>query len=351
MIKKKLSEEKPETNFQHQNQEIIKKITQEYGEGIINILGKSKFKDQPTLSTGSFILDRKAGGGYPLGKITEIYGENSSGKTTLALHAVRECQKLGKRTIWLDVENALNAKHAQNIGVDIDNLLVLYPKYGEQAFKLLIDFIRGEAGLIVIDSIAPLIPIELLGNWERPPIGAHAKMLNNGLNQIINEMTNRETTIIFINQLRYKIPTSGFAFGNPETTTGGKALPYYASLRIKLRNKKERIEKEGKYAGIKIAAWVDKTKLISDYLSSKDSKDGKEKPIEIELMFKGGIQKEREIIDLATELNILQKSGNWYSYQERKIGNGRENTVDYLKENIEIYQEIEKNVIDQIMKN
>lgn len=151
------------------------------------------------------------------------------------------------------MENALNAKHAQNIGVDIDGLLVLRPRHGEEAFKLVTDFIRGGAGLIVIDSIAPLIPIELLGNWERPPIGAHAKMLNNGLRQINHEMTNRETIIIFINQIRYKIST-GFTFGNPETTTGGASLPYYASLRIKLKNKKEEIEKGGKYIGIKICA-------------------------------------------------------------------------------------------------
>ena len=160
MIKK----EKKETVTIRKTEEIIENITKEYGEGVITTLGRSKFKDQPTFSTGSFILDRETGGGHPVGKIVEIYGENSSGKTTLALHAVRECQKLGKRAVWLDVENALSAKHAQNIGVDIDELLVLHPRYGEQAFKLLIDFIRGKAGVIVIDSIAPLIPTELLEN-------------------------------------------------------------------------------------------------------------------------------------------------------------------------------------------
>ncbi|CAI2177939.1 6292_t:CDS:2 [Funneliformis geosporum] len=285
MAQKKASQSELENLTSPEIKKIIENITKEYGEGIITTLGESKFKDQPTLSTGSIILDHETGGGYPLGRIVEIYGENSSGKTTLALHA--------------------------NIGVDIDGLLVLRPRHGEEAFKLVTDFIRGGAGLIVIDSIAPLIPLELLGNWERPPIGAHAKMLNNGLRQINHEMTNRETIIIFINQIRYKIPT-GFTFGNPETTTGGASLPYYASLRIKLKNKKEEVEKGGKYIGIKICAWVLKRRAILSQVSSKDKK----KPTDIELMFEGGIQKEREIFDLATELNIIQKSENPELYQK-----------------------------------
>ncbi|CAI2200170.1 8515_t:CDS:2, partial [Funneliformis geosporum] len=271
--------------------EIIENITKEYGEGIITTLGKSKFKDQPTLSTGSIILDREIGGGYPFGKIIELYGENASGKTTLALHA-----------------------HAQNIGVDIDKLLVLHPEYGEQAFKLLIDFIKGGAGIIVIDSLAPLIPMELLGDFDKQVIGAYARMVNNGLRQINHEMTNRETIIIFINQLRNKIST-GFFIGNPKTTTGGVALTYYATQIIKNRS-------------------------ISSYPAYKDSK---EKPLEI--MFKGGIQKEREIFDLATDLNVIQKSGSWYSYAEKKLGQGKENAVEYLIENPELYQEIEKNTL------
>ncbi|CAH1767159.1 15516_t:CDS:2, partial [Entrophospora sp. SA101] len=264
------------TSLSQEIKSIIEGITKDYGEGIITTLGKSKFKDQPTLSTGSIILDQAIGGGYPFGKIVEIYGENASGKTTLALHAVREY---------------------------INELLVLHPKYGEQAFKLLIDFIRGGVGLIVVDSVAPLIPIELLGNWERPPIGAHAKMLNNGLSQINNEMTNKETVIIFINQIRNKVST-GFFVGNPKTTTGGVALTYYASLRIELKNKKEKVEKEEEYVGIKVWARIEKNRSIPSRPSSKESK---EKPLE--MMFKGGIQKEREIVDLATELNIIQKSG------------------------------------------
>jgi len=336
------SKKEKEFNSAWENQEIIEKINKEHGEGTAYVLGKSKFKDQPTLSTGSFILDRETAGGYPLGKIVEIFGENSSGKTTLAFHAVRECQKLGKRAIWLDVENALNARHAQNVGVDIDNLLVLHPKHSEQALKLLIDFIRGEAGLIVIDSIAPLIPTELLENWEKPPIGAHARMLNNVLSRVVNEMTNRETIIILINQIRNKIST-GFFMGNPKTTTGGVALTYYASLRIELVNKREKIEKEEKYIGFKIGARIEKKRLISSHSSLKDSK---EKWKIIEIMFKGGIQKEREIFDLATELNIIQKSGSWYSYAEKKLGQGKENAVEYLIENPELYQKIEKNVIE-----
>ncbi|CAI2177330.1 18027_t:CDS:2 [Funneliformis geosporum] len=262
MAQKKATQSEPENLTSPEIKKIIENITKEYGEGIITTLGESKFKDQPTLSTGSIILDHETGGGYPLGRIVEIYGENSSGKTTLALHA--------------------------NIGVDIDGLLVLRPRHGEEAFKLVTDFIRGGAGLIVIDSIAPLIPIELLGNWERPPIGAHAKMLNNGLRQINHEMTNRETIIIFINQIRYKIPT-GFTFGNPETTTGGASLPYYAIL---------------------------KRRAIPSQISSKDKK----KPTDIELMFEG----------------------------EKKLGQGKENVTEYLLENPELYQKIKEEVFETI---
>ena len=310
-------------------------------------MGESKFKDYPTLSTGSLILDREAGG-YPLGKIVEIYGENSSGKTTLALHAVRECQKLGKRAAWFDIENALIAKNAQNIGVNINELLVLYPNTGEETFKLITSFIKEKEekkkfGLIVVDSVAALMPEKMLGDFEEPVIGAHAKMMNNGLKQILHEMTNRETIVIFINQIRNKISTGYFSFGNPKTTTGGVALTYFSSLRIELKNKKEKVEKEGKYIGVKVWARVEKARLVPDYTFPKD-KESKEKPLEI--MFKGGIQKEREIFELATELEILQKSGSWYSYKEKKIGQGKENAVDYLLENPEVYQEIEKNVIE-----
>lgn len=183
-------------------------------------------------------------------------------------------------------------------------MLVLHPEYGEQAFKLLIDFIKGGAGIIVIDSLAPLIPMELLGDFDKQVIGAYARMINNGLRQINHEMTNRETIIIFINQLRNKVST-GFFMGNPKTTTGGVALTYYASLRIELKNRREKIEKEGEYIGLKVWARIEKNRSIPSYPSYKDSK---EKPLEI--MFKGGIQKEREIFDLATELNIIQKSGS-----------------------------------------
>ena len=165
--------------------------------------------------------------------------------------------------------------------------------------------------------------------------------MNNGLRQIIHETISQEAIIIFINQIRYKIST-GFSFGNPETTTGGAALPYYTSLRIRLKNKREKIEKEGKNIGFKVSALVYKTRLISSYLSSKDS--GKEKYVDIEIMFKGGIKKEREVIDLATEINILQKSGNWYSYQGQKLGNGREAAIDHLIKNPQLYSEIEQAV-------
>ncbi|KLL01581.1 MAG: recombinase A [Mycoplasmataceae bacterium RC_NB112A] len=348
-----MSSPKKETTPSREAQEIIEEINKKYREGIITTLGESKFKDYPTLSTGSLILDREAGGGYPVGKIVEIYGENSSGKTTLALHAVRECQKLGKRAAWFDIENALIAKNAQNIGVNISELLVLYPNTGEETFKLMTDLVKEEEkkkkfGLIVVDSVAALMPEKMLGDFEEPVIGAHARMMNNGLKQILHEMTNRETIVIFINQIRNKISTGYFSFGSPKTTTGGVALTYFSSLRIELKNKKERVEKEGKYIGTKVWVRVEKTRLVPDYTSPKD-KDSKEKPLEI--MFKGGIQKEREIVDLAAELNILQKGGSWYSYSEKKLGQGKENVVDYLKENPALFQEIEEKVVEKLAAN
>lgn len=190
-------------------------------------------------------------------------------------------------------------------------MLVLYPDTGEETFKLIAGFIKEKEekkkfGLIVVDSVAALMPEKMLGDFEEPVIGAHAKMMNNGLKQILHEMINRETIIIFINQIRNKISTGYFSFGNPKITTGGVALTYFSSLRIELKNKKEKIEREGKYIGVKVWARVEKIKLVPDYTFPKD-KESKEKALEI--MFKGGIQKEREIVDLASELNVIQKSG------------------------------------------
>ncbi|MCE8162634.1 MAG: AAA family ATPase [Candidatus Moeniiplasma glomeromycotorum] len=322
---------------------IIASITKEHGEGIINVLGKSWVANKNVLSTGSFILDQAIGGGYVFGKMVEVYGEEGSGKTTFALQAVRECQKLGKRAVYVDVENALDIKHSQNIGVDTDQLITLHPEYGEQAFKLILDILnhnqsqpKSKIGLIVIDSVAALIPKgELEGDLEKPLIGLHARMMASGLKQINHRLAGQAVIILLINQIRNKIST-GFFFGSTKTTTGGIALKYFANLRLELKER-EKIEKGGECIGIKVSARIKKNRSGPPY---------KELPLEI--MFKGGVQKEREIVDLATELNILQKGGSWYSYAEKKLGQGKENVVDYLTENPVLAQELEEKIVEKI---
>lgn len=277
--------------------DIIASITKDYGQGIITTLEESEINFKNTLSTGSFILDQ-ATGGYAFGRIVEIYGQESSGKTTLALHAVSECQKLGKKAAYIDLENGLDVKYAKKIGVETNNLLIVYPKYGEEALDLVTKLIEKGTNLVVVDSVAALIPkVELEADLEKQTIGLRARMMSSALVKINHALTGKEAIVLFINQIRNKVSTSYFA-GNPETTSGGIALSYFASLRIRLREK-EKIEKVNECIGIKVQARIKKNKLASPY----------KEPV-FEIIFSHGIQKERELVDLATELNILQKNGN-----------------------------------------
>jgi recombination protein RecA len=274
---------------------IIENITKEYGEGTITTLGKSKLKEQKILSTGSLLLDQAIGtGGYVCGKIVEIFGLESSGKSTLALHAVRECQKLNKKAVYIDLENGLNIKYVQNIGVDKDNLMILYPNSAVKTFEMIRDLIREGVDLIIVDSVSNLSP--QVDDLEKYKIGSHALLMSHGLRILKNELTNKDTIIIFINQIRNKIST-GYYGGNPETTTGGMALRFDSDLRIKLK-RTGKIEKNDKLIGIEVEALIKKSKIGEP-----------EKTANLEIIFSRGIQKEREIIDLATELNIIQKSG------------------------------------------
>jgi len=312
---------------------IIESITKEYGEGVITTLGESKLKEQKILSTGSLLLDQAIGtGGYVCGKIVEIFGLESSGKSTLALHAVSECQKLGKKAAYIDLENGLDIKYVRNIGVKSEDLIIAYPSSGEEGFEIISKLIREGIDLIVVDSVSNLIPrSQLEANLEKHKIGSHALLMSWGLRRLKNELTNKEVVIIFINQIRNKIST-GYYGGNPETTTGGMALNFDADLRIKLK-RRDKIEKNNELVGIEVEARIVKNKLAAPG-----------KTANLEIIFAQGIQKEREIIDLAAELNIIQKSGTWYSYGEKKLGQGKENVTDYLLENPEVYREIEKNV-------
>jgi recombination protein RecA len=334
MLKKKSPEESPETGIQQETKEIIESINKEYGEGTIATLGKSKLKEQKVLSTGSLLLDRAIGtGGYVCGKIVEIFGLESSGKSTLALHAVNECQKLGKIAVYIDLENGLNIRYMRNIGIKDENLMIAYPDSGEAAFGLIKKLIETKnVGLIVVDSVSNLIPrSQLESDLEKHKIGSHALLMSWGLRNLKNWLINREIVIIFINQIRNKIST-GYYAGNPEITTGGMALRFDTDLRIKL-TRRDRIEKNDKVVGINVEAMVFKSK-VGEPLNKAS----------LEIIFSHGIQKEREIIDLAAELNVLQKSGNWYSYQGQKLGNGREAVVDYLAKNPHLYSEIEQAV-------
>ncbi|CAH1755732.1 9160_t:CDS:10 [Entrophospora sp. SA101] len=312
---------------------IIESITKDYGEGVITTLGESKLQAQKTLSTGSLLLDQAIGtGGYVCGKIVEIFGLESSGKSTLALHAVSECQKLGKTAAYIDLENGLDIKYVRSIGVKSEDLILAYPGSGEEGFEIMSKLIKGGIDLIIVDSVSNLVPrVQLEISLEKPKIGSHALLMSLGLRRLKNELVNKETIVIFINQIRNKIST-GYYGGNPETTTGGMALNFDSDLRIKLK-RKDKIEKNNELVGIEVEARVVKNKLAAPG-----------KTANLEIIFAQGIKKEREIIDLAAELNVIQKSGTWYSYQEKKLGQGKENITEYLLENPELYQEIEKNV-------
>jgi len=311
----------------------IKKITTNlikiFGEGVVTTLGGWKNKKKRFLSTGSLLLDKAVGGGYELGKIVEIYGHESSGKTTLALHAVRECQKMGKTAVYIDVENSINAEYAKKIGVLNEELIIVYPKNGEEALDMVIKLIEEEnIGLIVIDSVANLIPkAELEATLDKQVIGLRARLMSAASGKIAQILTGKETVVIFINQIRNKINTSFFA-GNPETTPGGVSLKFFASMRIKLK-KVDKIEKEGDCLGIKIKARTEKNRIFSPF-----------KEAVLDLIFSQGLRKEREIIDLASGANILQKNGNWYSYKDIQLGNGKENSSEYLINNPDIFLKI-----------
>jgi len=251
MSQKKEPKTKQEDFVSPEIKKIIENITKEYGEGTITTLGKSKLKDQKILSTGSLLLDQAIGtGGYVCGKIVEIYGLESSGKSTLALHAVKECQKSQKKAVYIDLENGLNFKYVQNIGIDKENLMILYPTSAVKTFLMIRDLIREGIDLIVVDSVSNLSP--QVEDLEKYKIGSHALLMSQGLKILKSELINKETIIVFINQIRNKIST-GYYGGNPETTTGGMALRFDADLRIKLK-RKGKIEKNDKLIGIEVEA-------------------------------------------------------------------------------------------------
>ena len=309
-------------------------IDKEFGKGSLMKLGDNKdFLDVDVIPSGSILLDEALGvGGYPKGRIIEIFGPESSGKTTLALHAISECQKKGGIAAFIDAEHALDPVYAKNLGVNIDDLWISQPDNGEQALEITERLVRsGAIDIIVVDSVAALTPqAEIEGDMGDSHLGLQARLMSQALRKLTGILAKSNTTIIFINQIRMKI---GVMFGNPETTTGGNALKFYASVRLDVR----RIESIGKNAdeltGNRIRVKVVKNKVAPPF-----------KKCEIDLMFGTGISKMSSLLDAAVKYDIIEKSGAWYSYKGEKIGQGKDKTLEYLENNSDFTNTIDSEV-------
>ena len=310
----------------------IAQIEKNYGKGSIMALGQQPVEDIPVIPTGCIQLDMALGvGGFPRGRIIEIYGPESSGKTTLTLHAIAEAQKLGGVAAFIDAEHAFDAVYARKLGVDIESLLVSQPDTGEQALDIAETLVRsGAIDIIVIDSVAALVPqAEINGEMGDNHVGLQARLMSQALRKLTGILSKSNTCMLFINQLRMKI---GVMFGNPETTTGGNALKFYATQRIDIR---------------RIAAIKDGEEIIGNRTRVKVVKNKVAAPFtqcEFDILYGCGISREASILDLATELDIIQKSGSWFSYNNERIGQGRENTRLFLKDNEELCNEIEQKI-------
>ncbi len=312
----------------------LNKIEKEYGKGAVQRLGDSEVVDIGAIPTGSLSLDLALGiGGVPRGRIVEIFGPESSGKTTVALHMIAEAQKLGGVAAFIDAEHALDPNYAADLGVDVDNLIVSQPDYGEQALEICEDLARsGAIDIIVIDSVAALVPrAEIDGEMGDASVGLHARLMSQAMRKMAGILNKSNTTVIFINQLREKI---GIMFGNPETTTGGRALKFYASVRLDVR-RIERITKGDQNIGNRTRVRVVKNKVAPPF-----------KEAEFDLIFGKGISRASDVMDLAVESDVMSKSGSWYSYGETRLGNGRDAVREILEEDEDLLDEIEEKVRD-----
>ncbi|WP_036464197.1 recombinase RecA [Mycoplasmopsis sturni] len=309
-------------------EETFKEIEKKFGDEAVMLLGKVPYANVDTFSSGSYVLDKILGiKGFPKGRIIEIYGPESGGKTTLTLHTIAEIQKRGGIAAFIDAEHSIDPEYAANIGVDIDHLIVSQPDSGEQALEIAEYLAKtGHIDLIVIDSVAALVPeAELNGDMHEQQIGAQARLMSKGLRKLTGLLNKNKTTIIFINQIREKV---GVIFGNPETTPGGRSLKFYASIRVEVR--KGTMILDGKDTiGNEIKFKVVKNKLAAPYKTGTS-----------EIIFSQGIDRLGEIIDLAVADNFLTKKGAWYSYLDKNIGQGKKGVKDYLKNNPEILQHL-----------
>ena len=317
-------------------EQALEQIQKQYGKGAIMKLGEEGLTGSvDVISTGSISLDLATGvGGYPRGRIIEIYGPESSGKTTLTLHAIAEAQKAGGKAAFIDAEHALDPVYAKNLGVDVDELLVSQPDTGEQALEICEMLARsGAIDLIVIDSVAALVPKEeIQGEMGDSHVGLHARLMSQALRKIAGTVNKTNTCVIFINQLREKI---GVMFGNPETTTGGRALKFYASMRLDVR-KIETLKRGDEMLGNRTRVKIVKNKVAPPFKKS-----------EFDIMYGTGISLAGDVLDTAVEAKIVDKAGSWYSYNGERIGQGRENVKDYLQAHEEMLEEIRKKVMDQ----
>ena len=307
-------------------------IEKQFGKGSVMKLGEFKAMEVEAIPTGALSLDMALGiGGVPRGRIIEVFGPESSGKTTLALHIVAEAQKMGGDAAFIDAEHALDPVYAKKLGVDIDNLIVSQPDTGEQALEITESLVRsGALDVIVVDSVAALVPkAEIDGDMGDSHMGLQARLMSQALRKLTGALNKTKTVLIFINQLREKI---GVMFGNPETTTGGRALKFYASVRLDIR-KIENIKQDGEVKGNRVRVKVIKNKVAPPFREA-----------EFDVVYGEGISKAGNILDMAVNLDIIEKSGSWFSYNGERIGQGRENVKRYLKENPKLLEEVESKV-------
>lgn len=310
-------------------------ITKQFGDGSIMKLGEAHKVDVELIPGGALSLDLALGGGYPKGRIIEIYGPESSGKTTLTLHAIAEVQRAGGTAAFIDAEHALDPAYAKKLGVDTDNLLVSQPDNGEQALEIAETLVRSNAvDLVVVDSVAALVPqAEIDGDMGDSHMGLQARLMSQALRKLTGIINKSKTTVIFINQIRMKI---GVMFGNPETTTGGNALKFYASVRIDIRRIGQ-IKNGEEIIGNRTKVKIVKNKIAPPF-----------RVAEFDIMYNEGISKTGDVLDLAVQHGIVGKAGAWFDYNDSKIGQGREATKSYLKENPKVLSEIEKKVREKV---
>lgn len=309
-------------------------IEKQFGKGSVMKLGDVTAMEIEAIPTGALSLDIALGiGGIPRGRIVEVYGPESSGKTTLALHMIAEAQKMGGEAAFIDAEHALDPVYAKHLGVDIDNLIVSQPDTGEQALEITEALVRsGAIDVVVVDSVAALVPkAEIDGDMGDSHIGLQARLMSQALRKLAGVINKSKCVVIFINQLREKV---GVMFGNPETTAGGRALKYYASVRLDIR-KIENIKQDGEVIGNRARVKVVKNKVAPPFREA-----------EFDIVYGKGISKEGNILDIAVNLDIIEKSGSWFSYNGERIGQGRENVKKYLLDNPEVMDEVEKKIRD-----